>query len=68
MKRLVLLIIRRRLGLKKGQHFRFNEQKSKATYYFDEHGVWKVTTIGPRLSSVSLNWLLDNDCKITIVD
>lgn len=39
MKRLILFLIRRRLGLKKYEPFQFNNQKSDAVYYFTEDGI-----------------------------
>ena len=68
MNRVIIFLIRRRLGLKKYEFFQFDNQKSDAVYYFSENSVMKqerinnVTHIRP--SSVSLNWLLDDHCKI----
>lgn len=68
MKRIIIFLIRRRLGLKKYEFFQFDNQKSNATYYFSENSVIKqermnnVTHVRP--SSVSLNWLLDDSCTI----
>lgn len=66
-KRLIIFLIRKRLGLKKYQHFRFNNQKSNATYFFSDACVMKDERFGLHESSVSLNWLLNDNCKITIV-
>lgn len=71
MKRLIISLVRKRLGLKKGEHFRFANQASKHnTYYFTEDALMKHV---PRLdidyrSSVSLNWLLDDECEIARVE
>lgn len=62
--RLILFLIRKRLGLKKGQYFRFTNQKSDAKYYFTENKVMKIYNGEITFSSVSLNWLLDDNCKI----
>lgn len=64
-KRLIIFLIRTRLGLKKYQHFQFNNQKSDATYFFSDACVMKDTGTGLRESTVSLNWLLSDNCKIT---
>lgn len=70
MKRFILFLIRTRLGLKKGQRFRFVGQKSKVEYYFfTKDAVMKRTSHGEIVqSSVSLNWLLDDACEIAIID
>lgn len=64
MRRLILFLVRKRLGLKKGQHFRFTNQRSDAYYFITSKKVWKQDKDGLSWSSVSLNWLLDDDCKI----
>ena len=73
MKRLIIFLVRMRLGLKKGEHFRFTNQKTDDIYYFTEtevakkslqrtpNGCYVWTSV---LSGVSLNWLLNKDCKI----
>ena len=72
MKRLITFLVRKRLGLKKYQYFRFTNQKTNDIYYFTETALAKkqlkyvnsdriVVTL---LSGVSLNWLLNKDCKI----
>ena len=72
MKRLITFLVRKRLGLKKYQYFRFTNQKTDDIYYFTETALVKkqlkyvnsdriVVTL---LSGVSLNWLLNKDCKI----
>ena len=65
MRRLVIFLIRKKLGLKKYENFRFVGQKSDAVYYFTECAVMKRWRDQTTLSSVSLNWLLDKDCEIT---
>lgn len=64
MKRLIVYLIRKRLGLKLREPFQFAEQKSNAIYYFAEDAVMKTWRGNVYKSSVSLNWLLDDDCKI----
>lgn len=63
MKRLIITLIRKRLGLNKYERFRFSNQKKPGVYYFtedmlmkDEHGL--ITPAG-----VSVNWLLDECCE-----
>ena len=73
MKRLIIFLVRKKLGLKKGEHFRFANQASRYnTYYFTDDAVmkhfgrWKGSD--DVKSSVSLNWLLDDECKIVKVE
>lgn len=65
-KRLILFLVRKRLGLKKNEYFRFDSQKSNTTYYFTDKEIWKIDNDNfvVELSGVSLNWLLNDDCKI----
>lgn len=69
MKRLIIFLIRKRLGLKKNQMFRFSNQKSATdAYCFTDDCVMKYTNHGDHYekhpSSVSLNWLLSDFCMI----
>lgn len=72
MKRLIIFLVRMRLGLKKYQHFRFTNQKTDDIYYFTETALMKkvLHTYSDRniwsdeFSGVSLNWLLNKNCKI----
>ena len=73
MKHLIIFLVRKKLGLKKGEHFRFMNQLSPYnTYYFTDDAVmkhfgrWKGSD--DIKSSVSLNWLLDDECKIVKVE
>lgn len=70
MKRLIIFLVRRRLGLKKNEHFRFANQASKITYYyFGDTCVHKTDELGRvTYSNVSLNWLLDDRCEIIKID
>lgn len=71
MRRFIIFLVRRHLGLKKFQWFRFVNQKSNDdVYYFTSTKIMKFengTTGFIRDSSVSLNWLLDDECKIEII-
>lgn len=67
MKRLILFLIRMRLGVKKYEQFQFVEQKSKTTvYFFSDDGIIKFWRNSGKTekSHVSLDWLLDPHCKI----
>lgn len=65
MRRLILFLIRKRLGLKKNQYFKFTNQKSNAVYFFTDNKLMKKDNeFGISLSNVNLNWILDDDCKI----
>lgn len=63
-KRLIIFLVRRRLGLKKYEKFQFTNQKSNAVYFFTSEGVIKSWRGVYTFSGVSLNWLLDDDCEI----
>lgn len=70
--RLIVFLIRLKLGVKKLERFRFENQKSKSdVYYFGDNCLIKAKQgkygIDIELSGVSLNWLLNEDCKITKV-
>jgi hypothetical protein len=62
--RLIIFLIRLRLHLKKGQKFQFDNQKTDSVYWFTEGTLMKMENGRRYESSVSLNWLLNEDCKI----
>lgn len=66
--RLIIFLIRRRLGIGPSEYFRFTNQKSNDVYYFDskQGTLIKLPNFAPCpcLSGVSLNWLLSDECKI----
>lgn len=66
-KRIVMFLIRKKLGLKKYQTFQFvNQTNKKDYYYFADTCLMKWSNIiGPIQSNVSLNYLLSDECKIT---
>ena len=64
MRKLVIFLIRKRMGLKKREKFKFVNQKSDAVYYFTDEFLMKYWHGQTMLSGVSINWLLDNDCEI----
>ncbi len=72
MKKFIIFLIRKRLGLKKQELFQFSNQKSSAVYYFDDDAIYKINNWTPASpsclteSSVSLNWLLSDECRNSI--
>ena len=71
MRRLIIFLIRKRLGLKREEEFRFANQKSEYDYYFfSKNDLLKVCFIPYdekwhiEQSTCSLNWLLDDNCNI----
>lgn len=67
MRRLIVFLVRKRLGLRKYQRFRFQNQKSPTSFYFfTRNHLMKQTGDGFVYGShVSLNWLLSDECRIT---
>ena len=63
-KRLVLWLVRKRLRLKEREPFQFVNQKTDAVYYFTKDAIMKAWRGDIDRSSVSLNWLLDDECAI----
>lgn len=63
--RLILFLVRRKLGVRDYEEFRFKNQKSNAIYWIAKDGVWKLWSGGLTKSHVSLNWLLADECEIT---
>lgn len=71
MKKLIIFLIRRHLGLKKYQKFRFTNQASKENlYYFDNDSLVKIDVENAKVKDahVALNWLLNDKCKIKKVE
>lgn len=64
MRRIVMYLLRKKLGLKKNQRFQFAEQKSDAVYYISDSHVMKYYHGRTSLSNVSVNWLLSDECDI----
>jgi len=64
MRRFIIFLVRKKLGLKKYEDFRFRNQKSEAFYFFTDRELIKEEN-GYRCSAgVSLNWLLSDECEI----
>lgn len=71
--KLIIFLIRIRLGLKKNEKFQFANQKSNMdVYYFTGSALMKHEYQGRHMTvrpaNVSLMWLLNDDCKIKKVD
>ncbi len=68
-KKLIIYLIRKKLGLQMGEFFRFVNQKDKSVYHFTKHYLVKQLEKSGKcvLSGVSLNWLLNDDCEIVRV-
>lgn len=64
MRQVIVYLIRKRLGLKKYEEFQFINQKTNAFYYFTDINIMKHNGIVARPSSVSLNWLLNDECYL----
>ena len=66
MRWLIIFLIRKRLRLRKYQRFRFENQKSPTDcYFFTGRHLMKQSANGYMHGSrVSLNWLLDPECRI----
>lgn len=68
----ILFLIRKRLGLKKFEYFQYENQREPEIWYYI--GPTRIMKVYPDpdiencthevLSNVSLNWLLDDRCKI----
>lgn len=65
--KLIVFLIRIRLGLKIGQCFQFTNQKSNAVYFFTRTGITKCWRDLYVESGISLNWLLDPECKKMLI-
>lgn len=65
--RLIVFLIRIRLGLKVGECFQFKNQKSNAVYFFTPTGITKCWRGLYVTSGISLNWLLDPECKDMLI-
>lgn len=64
LEKLIIFLIRLKLHLKRGQAFQFDNQKTDSVYWFTEGTLMKMENGHRYEASVSLNWLLNRDCKI----
>lgn len=69
MQRVIMFLIRKKLGLKKYERFQFVNQRDKRDfYYIDGCRVMKRQGISGYVpSNVSINWLLNEKCGIVKV-
>lgn len=64
-RKLVIFLIRKRLGLKIYEKFQFTNQRSEVDYYyFTRTALIKCECGETRLAGVGLNWLLSRHCQI----
>ena len=63
-RKFIVFLVRTHVGLKKFEYFRFKGQKSPALYFFGTNMIFKEIHGKLQKSSISLNWLLDNECDI----
>lgn len=64
MRRFIIFLVRKRLGLEICEEFQFVGQKSNAVYWFTKDKIFKNWDGHIEPSGVSLNWLLDDECVI----
>ena len=73
MKKLIIYLIRKRLGLKLGERFQFTNQSERNKdeyYFFTDTAIMKARTNKNSgrehisHSNVGLNWLLNDECEI----
>lgn len=68
MTRLILFLVRLKLGVRKNEHFRFDNQKTSNIYFITPYEVLKIHEDGNRVtvspSRVGINWLLSPMCVI----
>lgn len=68
MRKFILFLVRKRLGVKKYEGFQFaNQQSENDWYFFGMSDLWKMDHSTGREqmieSGASLNWLLSDECK-----
>lgn len=67
-KKLIIFLFRKHLGLKKFERFRFANQKKESVYWFTDTCLMKKESGIEYKSTVSLNWLLDDRCELIILE
>lgn len=65
--KLIIFLVRIKLGLKKYVCFQFSNQKSNAVYFFTSTGIKKYWNGVMVESGISLNWLLDPECERMLI-
>ena len=76
LKKLILFLVRKYIGVRKHELFRFSNQKSaEAVYYFTDDGLVKTwmdenhfISFNRTKSRVSLNFILSDECEIVRFD
>lgn len=64
-KKLIIFLIRRKLGLKKYEGFQFTNQKNNCIYYFSDDALLRENPEGyVRECHAGLNYLLSDECEI----
>ena len=66
----ILKLIMKQLGVKKGEHFQFADQREEfIEYYFTDEAMMRVDTETEEVkeSRTTLNYLLSDNCKIVRV-
>lgn len=62
---LVMFLIRKKLGVKKYQEFRFcGHEDAEETYCITDHRIVKLEIGAFITSNVALNWLLSGNCTV----
>lgn len=66
----IIFLICKKLGIRRQQAFQFANQKSELEFYwFEDTRLRKFREDGEEEDAhVSLNWLLDDNCEIVMVD
>lgn len=66
--KLIIFLIRKKLKLGKYDIFKFTNQKQEGLYMFDNNRLVKYEPLQDFVySKVSLNWLLDDECKVKVI-
>ena len=73
MTRIILFLLRMKLGVKKNERFQFVNQKNKSDYYYvSDNSLQKIMCrtyrVTERRANVSLNWLMSQECKIVKIE
>lgn len=65
--RIIIFLLRMKFHLKKGEWFTFYNQREPGIYCFTDTKLIKLINNKRVLSKVSINWLTDENCKISKV-
>lgn len=64
-KKLIIFLIRRKLGLRKYEGFQFTNQKNNCIYYFSDDALLRENPEGyVRECHAGLNFLISDECEI----